>query len=91
MYDRLARNNPKNAGDEFVCFDNRKENVGVAERYNSFLDSYDYESPAWFVFCHEDWETKEDLTEKLSGLAYEPEVYQKVRKLSWMFQPMTKS
>ena len=71
MYDRLVRNNPKNAGDEFVCFDNRKENVGVAERYNSFLDSYDYESPAWFVFCHEDWETKEDLTEKLGGLAYD--------------------
>lgn len=67
IYDRLVRNNPVNAGAGFVCFDNLKENIGVASRYNSFLDSYDYSEPAWFVFCHEDWQALQDLRPKLRG------------------------
>lgn len=65
MYDRIVRNNPFNEGADFVFFDNRTSNVGVAERYNSFLDAYDYSEDAWFVFCHEDWEVREDLRPKL--------------------------
>ena len=68
MYDKLVRRNPYNEGAAFTCFDNRISNVGVATRYNSFLDSYDYSEPAWFVFCHEDWELNEDLRPKLSKL-----------------------
>ena len=71
MYDRLVRKNEYNLNrwTEFVCFDNREENIGVSERYNSFLESYDYKKPAWFVFCHEDWEAKEALAPKLNKLS----------------------
>ena len=70
MYDRLVRKNEYNLnnGAEFVYFDNREENIAVSERYNSFLEAYDYKRPAWFVFCHEDWEAKEALAPKLKGL-----------------------
>lgn len=69
MYDNLVRENKNNKGAEFVFFDNREHNNGIAERYNSFLAGYDYNNSAWFVFCHEDWETKEELFIKLSGLS----------------------
>ena len=67
LYDRLVRNNPWNRDAEFVCFDNTKENIGISERYNSFIGSYDYNSPSWFVFCHEDWEAKENISAKVTG------------------------
>lgn len=41
MYDRLVRNNPFNKGADFSCFDNRQENLGIAARYNQFLNGYD--------------------------------------------------
>ena len=68
LYARCVSSNVFNAGADFVCFDNTRDNVGVAGRYNSFLDSYDYSRPAWFVFCHEDWELLEDIRPKLAGL-----------------------
>lgn len=68
LYARCVSSNVFNAGADFVCFDNTRDNVGVAGRYNSFLDSYDYSKPAWFVFCHEDWELLEDIRPKLAGL-----------------------
>ena len=68
MYDCLVRNNPYNKNAEFIVFDNNKENQGISARYNSFLDNYDYSNAAWFVFCHEDWEIKEDLAERLKDL-----------------------
>ena len=69
MYNRLVKNNPFNKGAKFIAFDNNKENLGISARYNSFLDSYDYSKEAWFVFCHEDWEVKEDLASRIKGLA----------------------
>ena len=71
LYARCVSSNVFNAGADFVCFDNTRDNVGVAGRYNSFLDSYDYSKPAWFVFCHEDWELLEDIRPKLAGLPEE--------------------
>lgn len=68
MYDRLVRNNDFNQGAEFVVFDNNLENLGISQRYNSFLDNYDYSQETWFVFCHEDWEIKEDLASRLNDL-----------------------
>ena len=54
MYARLVRDNPNNAGGEFVAFDNIAENLSVTVRYNSFLGSWEYSREAWFVFVHED-------------------------------------
>ena len=65
MYDRLVRNNPRNAGATFVCFDNNIENRTIPARYNSFLDTYDYAKESWFVFCHEDFQFLEPLAGKL--------------------------
>ena len=69
MYDRLVRNNPfYPKGTDFVAFDNNKENKTIPERYNSFLDKYNYANDDWFIFCHEDWEVQEDLRKKLKNL-----------------------
>ena len=37
MYDRLVRKNVYNSGADFIAFDNRNENIGIASRYNFFL------------------------------------------------------
>ena len=68
MYERLVKNNPFNKGVDFIVFDNNQENLGISQRYNSFLDNYDYKQGAWFIFCHEDWEIKEDLSLRLKDL-----------------------
>ncbi|MCQ2966099.1 MAG: hypothetical protein MJ250_05105 [Alphaproteobacteria bacterium] len=68
MYERLVKSNSFNQKAEFVVFDNNKENIGISARYNSFLENNDYSKDAWFIFCHEDWELKEDISSKLSNL-----------------------
>ncbi|MBP5534334.1 MAG: hypothetical protein J6Y03_02365 [Alphaproteobacteria bacterium] len=60
MYRKLVKNNPFNKGATFIAYDNNKENIPIPKRYNDFLDHYDYSKPDWFVFCHEDWETKQN-------------------------------
>ncbi len=68
MYNRLVKDNYFNQGAKFVYFDNTKENKGIPERYNNFLDSYDYTKPDWFIFCHEDWEIKENWQNRFASL-----------------------
>lgn len=51
-----------------IPLDNSAENRPIPDRYNEFLDKYDYTKPAWFVFVHEDFEIRESLKEKLEGL-----------------------
>ncbi len=62
LYERLVKNNSNYADAKFVSFDNSKENLTIPQRYNSFLNAYDYSKPDWFVFCHEDWKLCEQLT-----------------------------
>lgn len=66
LYERLVRDNPNNAGGEFVMFDNLAENLSITARYNSFLDRWDYSRKAWFVFVHEDYEFLEPIGRILS-------------------------
>lgn len=68
LYASCVSSNAFNTGADFVSFDNTGENLGISKRYNSFLDSYDYSEPAWFVFCHEDWELLEDIRPRLEKL-----------------------
>ena len=68
MYNDFVKNNRYNKGAEFVAYDNTKENIYIPKRYNDFLDHYDYKDPAWFVFCHEDWQTKSDWLYNLDKL-----------------------
>ena len=51
-----------------IDFDNTKENISIPQRYNSFLDNYDYSEDAWFVFCHCDWELMDDINSVLQNL-----------------------
>lgn len=68
MYEKLVRQNPFNAGAEFICFDNNKENLPISVRYNQFIDSETCKNDDWIVFCHEDWEAREDIRDKLPKL-----------------------
>ena len=54
MYNKCITNNEYCKNFLHICIDNNKENLGIPTRYNQFLDNYDYEKPAWFIFCHED-------------------------------------
>lgn len=68
FYERFVRNNPFNHGAEFVVCDNTKKNLGIPKHYNKYLDKYNYGDEDWLVFCHEDWEAKEDWLYKLDEL-----------------------
>ncbi len=71
LYNRLVRKNGFISNEqqiEFHAFDNSVKNIGVAERYNQFLDKYEYSKPAWFVFCHSDWEVLENVLPKIENL-----------------------
>lgn len=59
MYERCVLHNSYLEGCELTMLDNRTENRTITERYNDFLDSID--DDRWIVFCHEDWEVKENL------------------------------
>lgn len=68
MYNDFVRDNNFNQGAEFVCYDNTAENIFIPKRYNNFLDNYDYTKPAWFVFCHEDWQAQSHWLYQLKKL-----------------------
>jgi len=52
-----------------TAIDNRNANDPIPVQYNRFLDAYDFSRPTWFVFCHEDFECKEDVVRVLQGLS----------------------
>lgn len=61
MYHRCVGGNPHASSCVLHAIDNRHENAHVSVHYNRFLDAYDYAIPAWFVFCHEDFELLESV------------------------------
>lgn len=69
-YDKYVKKNPYNSNFTLIEFDNTNENIGIAQRYNEFLENYTYSEPAWFVFCHQDWELDDDLETILSELSH---------------------
>lgn len=66
MYSRCVADNPFCEGCSKVCFDNSEENVPIGVRYNSFLENCTED--CWIVFCHEDWQVKQDLAELVGSL-----------------------
>ena len=52
---------------DLVPIDNTSLNLGVAERYNQFLNNFNYSNSQWLVFCHEDWQINQswDFLESL--------------------------
>ena len=68
MHARCVKDNPFCRGCEIVAIDNRESNDGIGVCYNRFLDSRPQDEDAWYVFCHEDFEPKESLADRLGSL-----------------------
>ena len=68
MYTRLIKNNINFQSAVLYDLDNTAENKSISVRYNEFINAYDFSQETWFVFCHEDWELKEDIAHKLAFL-----------------------
>lgn len=68
MYDKCIRENPYCSGCELHPVDNRSENEGIPHGYNGFLRSRPSYEDAWYVFCHEDWQPKENLVDRITRL-----------------------
>jgi len=68
MYERCVVPSAERCGCERIVLDNREKNERIPVLYNRFLDAFDYSNPAWFVFCHEDFEWMDDLKERFSTL-----------------------
>ena len=68
MYERCIGENRFLAGAVKHFIDNRGENSRISVCYNRFIDAYDFAIPAWFVFCHEDFEIKEKVYTRLNNI-----------------------
>lgn len=68
MYRRCVSENPHNSGLRFMAADNRSKNERVATLYNRLLDGFDYSRPTWIIFCHEDFEFLEPISDKVGAL-----------------------
>ncbi len=65
-YDRCIRKNPFVLAQDnlqLVDFDNTQSNLPIPKRYNDFIKSYDFNTPAWIIFCHCDWELLSDINQ----------------------------
>jgi len=61
MYNMRIAHNPFANSHVLQAIDNRTVNEHISTHYNHFLESYNYAIPAWFIFCHEDFEIKQAL------------------------------
>lgn len=61
MYAKCIQNNPYCQNIERILIDNSIENEHISHCYNRFLNSRQKDEDAWYLFCHEDFEIREDL------------------------------
>jgi hypothetical protein len=74
MYNQCIAHNQHANVHTLHTIDNRTANEHISIQYNRFLDTYDYTQPAWFIFCHEDFEMLEN-PEKLLKKAHQDSLY----------------
>ncbi len=70
-FDRTIANNKFMNKYDITIFDNKKENIGISKRYNSFINDQILSNKikdSWIVFCHQDFAFLEDTLEKLKNL-----------------------
>ena len=95
LYKKYFLNNPflKNKMITHFSFDNTKEQIAIPERYNAFLNNYNYSNESWFVFCRQDFEIIDDVVQKLN-LLYKDNIYgpigAKIKELKSGIFPETK-
>lgn len=68
MYAKRIQNNAYMNKHTLCPLDNSSENKGIPFRYNTFLESYDFERPSWLVFCHEDFGFTQEIDALLEPL-----------------------
>jgi len=68
MYDRCVAPSATRGGCERIVLDNRETNERIPVLYNRVLEQFDYTHPTWLVFCHEDFEWKDDLPSLFNSL-----------------------
>jgi hypothetical protein len=61
LYTPFFPNNKNLDGCTLMPIDNRKKNDSVTVCYNRFLNEYDYATPGWIIFAHQDFEFLEPL------------------------------
>jgi hypothetical protein len=71
VYQRVVWDNLNLAGAEFFGYDNSRENIGIAVRYNDFIEKNleNEEEDSWCIFCHQDFGFEEDPGPKLAELS----------------------
>jgi len=69
IFDKVFRQNSLIEKYEQYVFDNTVENVGISERYNSFINqNIDQNSDFWIIFCHQDFGFFEDPFNNINSL-----------------------
>jgi len=70
LYDRCIRNSENINGYELIPYDNTRENIGIAKRYNDFIEKniLNSDEDFWIIFCHQDFGFYTDPYEKLKDL-----------------------
>lgn len=67
QYSKYFENNTIANKYKLINFDNTSENLSLPIRFNKYLDSFQ-DRGQWVVFCHQDFELREDLECKLKDL-----------------------
>ncbi len=70
-FNRCIKNNENLKDFEVICYDNTIENIGIPERYNTFISSIKENDDYWVAFIHQDFIFNENPLEKLTKLSKE--------------------
>ncbi len=68
IFERCIKNNESLRDFEIVAFDNTVENIGIPQRYNTFINNLTPQDDFWVVFIHQDFMFNENPIEKLKNL-----------------------
>ena len=71
LYEHCIKENNFLANCRLKFYDNTKENIGIAERYNDFIETNitPDSDDCWVIFCHQDFGFEEDPDLKLATLS----------------------
>ena len=67
LYNRLFVRNRNLELCDLRMIDNRGENRAIPVCYNRFIEQYGDAHPAWFIFCHEDFEFREPIFDRVNA------------------------
>lgn len=68
IFERCIKNNESLRDFEIIAFDNTVENIGIPQRYNTFINNLTPQDDFWVVFIHQDFMFNENPLEKLQYL-----------------------